>query len=60
MREEGGGGRVEFPAPPRPKVILVEVVGCGSLTRIGIAEVPDNCVAVYRTGTGWDVWSMES
>jgi len=32
-RDVGGGRRVELPAPPRPKVILVEMVvlvgGCG-------------------------------
>ena len=59
-RKVGGGGRVEFPAPPRPKVILVEVVGCGSLTRIGITEVSDHCFAICGSDTDWDVWLMES
>lgn len=27
VRVDGGGGRVALPAPPRPKVILVEAVG---------------------------------
>ena len=38
VRVQGGGGRVALPAPPRPKVILVEAVGCGSVRRIGITS----------------------
>ena len=36
LRVEGGGGRVLLPAPPRPKVILVAAVGCGSVKQTGI------------------------
>jgi len=38
-REVGGGRRVELPAPPRPKVILGEAVGWGSVRRRGILGV---------------------
>ena len=48
VRVDGGSGRVALPAPPRPKVILVEAVGCGSLSRIGITVY---CFVGYRKGT---------
>ena len=40
VRVDGGGGRVALPAPPRPKVILVEAVGWGSVRRMGITSNP--------------------
>ena len=50
VRLEGGGGRVLLPAPPRPKVILWEAVGWGSVRRMGMWMVVEMVDVLCETG----------
>lgn len=55
-RDVGGGRRVELPAPPRPKVILGEAVGWGSVKRrgiLGVLVVVEMVVLVGGCGGHW-------